>query len=1399
MDAAPVTYVAELAELESNSPPASAPRSAPSSATSSASVSRPPSLVLADQPKTPISKSVQAVDRLPDEIIHQILTVADPNTFASLSLLDRRWHRISQQASLYALKLSQCLSFVASHESFSAGPSASHDLPRLRRLFALQAKQNLFDAYLRPSITEIKLISNTISSASAPAGEGLQFCPSPQGHHLLAYNSSRIYVIDVRQEDAKVARELATLRRPSSACIKDDGTLLAVLSTESQVDLYDLTQSPPKRKQSLIIDNPPRTIALSPCGTVLAAAYEGGIEVVNVRPDALATDRRAVKCDTVDSVAFSFDGTQILGTTHNANSIPPSTVVITAPYYDPSTSVEGSSSLLWTTSILFPNTSRDCSHSVLIQNTSRDEAAYAFTYDRNFETFRAVRVDDLRSSTTYFTGPLPHHQPSTNPKIMPCTIPAATYHGDLVSSGFSGRDIWVYGVPEDLDAIPRFLSKTRTEERLGGSLGRKNSSVSNRSSPGPASQVPQWQKLFDKHPNPNTFVRGFKIAELQGVSNVKFVRGYGGVNRIQERLVIAARGATVSVDKDDVNFVDGGRIMLVDFDYSPSTGGTRNLEIELGAVEAEVLEEEVRDLDTEVDIMRKRTVARSHGGARSSLLRVSASTGNPGPTPASPTPLSHVPEDSCSKDSPYEDDDPLTPRLINSSSFSTTAPPTGDVDEQPAEEEHWEAFDAPYSHQSPRSTNTLRRAATAAAASRRLRVTVSSETTQRRALRRREHPHESDADNWVPPPPPYHAEDPGTVPNFMLQPPVTPISNTGRPETLSSVPKRLSTIQGGDTPSTAARCPSRASMSTMSPMASPMSRTLTATNINQMIDADEVNETEEQLHSGIVTLAQEVASISATGDTVQGETEEQTDELYDVSPPQSPAVIAPTLPPNNRRSQSYDCELGLSQNARSLEAHTSLDERPVLQSLLDTRVTGPRRSLEIRPAGHRLSRDSRSVGPRLSLDRRSVSIGDSQGNRCRSVGPRRSFDPRSNFPPIVTTHRPAVPQMRTRPVSLTTQMRSASLPESHSSSISQSSPLPLGSSTFSPGGGDDYDPPAVWMSPRSTSSSFAVFTETPQPCPPPEPTQGASRCLPDDEISPTNTRAQSPAALTAGVSSNSNSATPKFLIPRVPVASRSLVEAPRSWSTILPPPPPHTHSYSSSHSRSFSGNLPVSSSSTSMQFTVMSDMPLLSSLTPARTFVVSDTPLLISTPSGITGGANSVHPGDATGRPEVPIVAPVARRPRPAGRRGVARRLEDSVESRISESSSRDMPPLPLFPPLSNEPAHLHEASARHLPSWLTSSTGLRHKSTTAMAVRRTRSNASRASRSAARNMHKAKQKNQKKSWSASTTGARRKKRGREADDASVSAWTDVPRAMTPAWMTTSATDRDGRNKCVVM
>ncbi|KAL2136026.1 hypothetical protein VTI74DRAFT_5762 [Chaetomium olivicolor] len=711
------------------------------------------------------NKEPPAFERLPDEIIQQILQATDPNGFASLALLNTKWRSVAQQAHLYAHHLANCPSYAMSH---NARPQAANndELPRLRRLFAKEVKRNLFEAYLRPNQTIIKVISNSISSSSCPGGEGIQFSPSPKGHHLLAYNSSRIHVIDLRAPEIAVKREFKILRRPAATCINDEGTLLAVLLTEMEVDIYDLTQTPPKRTQSMILDHSPRAIALSPCGSVLAAAYEGGIEVSSLNPGALATERRAVKCDAVDALTFSFDGTQILGTT--VHSPQPNTVILTAPYYDPGSQMaDDNISSLWTTSILFPNTSRDCSHAVLIQNGKHEEAAWAFTYDRSFETFRAVRIDDLRNGTTYFTGPVP--DPKSQARLLPSTLPAASYYGDLVSAGFQGKEIWLYGVPEDLDAVPD-TANASADNTSGGVLRRNSARSSVRmqenSEPG---RLPQWQILCDKLRN--TFVAGSKVGELEGINTVKFVADFAD-SCMKERLVVAARGVVPNIcatDEEGIDFVDGGRLAILDFDYSVRDGTLHEYTIEVGTKEPEVLEEEHRDMDTEVAIVRRRTVAQKRGGRSAAVMRSMTSAARPPPLPAQPQSSTRPEED---------DDDPLVPRRIG-------APPARRAEASMENEEtetqsiieEQEALDAPYAHASPRSGPTLRRAATAAANNRRLHPSAAAggHIVYRRADGRAEHPHESDADNWVPPPPPYQKEDPGDLPSFLRHTAVLPL------------------------------------------------------------------------------------------------------------------------------------------------------------------------------------------------------------------------------------------------------------------------------------------------------------------------------------------------------------------------------------------------------------------------------------------------------------------------------------------------------------------------------------------------------------------------------------------------------------------------------------------------
>lgn len=554
---------------------------------------------------------------------------------------------------------------------------------------------------------------------------------------MLAYSSSRLHVIDVTELEVSVKREFKILRRPASATITDDGLLLAVLSTDLQVDLYDLSMQPPKHTRAVALDHTPRTIALSPSGSVLAAAYDSGVEVSSLNPSNVSTERRAVKCYAVDSLSFSRDGTQLLGSTIQSRS--PSTVVLTAPYYDPGGSLpEDSISALWTTSILFPNGSRDCSHAVLLPSPD-GEARWTFTYDRVFETFRAVRIDDLRNGTTYFTGPIA--DASSVSKLLPSTLPTASDSGDLVAAGFQSA-IWLYGVPEDLEAMPTInrdgsISTMDTEiSTPASSTGRRNSAPSLRSgSRQSISRVPQWQLLCDRLRN--TFVEGRKIGTLDRVSALAWVDP-SSTTFHGERLVGVAPGVAepcATIEEDGMAPVDGGRIGLLDFDYSPNNGKRSLITIEVGMSEPEVLEEEHRDLDTEVALVRRRTVAQRRGN-RSHVSR-SATTVARSPRSEIPPMMPTI----------HDMGDPYAPRVLpvrrTNSQQTTTS-----TDENASVDEDQEAFDAPYSHTSPRSGTTLRRAATAAAVNRRLhpRTVAQDHIEYRRADGREEHPHESDAD-----------------------------------------------------------------------------------------------------------------------------------------------------------------------------------------------------------------------------------------------------------------------------------------------------------------------------------------------------------------------------------------------------------------------------------------------------------------------------------------------------------------------------------------------------------------------------------------------------------------------------------------------------------------------------
>lgn len=713
---------------------------------------------------------------LPAEIRETILYLTDPETFASLVLVDHAWRAASETPHLYAHHLSRCPSFSRSH-NYIGGPFTEDSLPKLKGQFAREVKRNLFEAYLQPRRTLVSLVSTTTSSSAAfPGGEAFDFAFSPNGHWVLALSSSRVYVIDTVSPKISVQRELKVLRRPVSAAILDDGTILAVLSGDHRVNVYNLQGLGVKHLRAVSLDEPPHAIALAPKGEVLAAAFDGGIELHSLAPSALASEHRAVKCDRVDALRFSSDGTMLVGTTKNSTN--PNTVILSAPYYTEDHHHLPASeqiSQLWTSQILFPNSSRDCSNAALLPNRSDGDTNWTFTYDKVFESFRAVRTDDLRNGTTYFTGPRPSKRDGPrNPrkKLAPCTLPTPSDHGELVAAGFLGREVWLYGVPEGLDTPTVTQTDDPNAQSASSSPGhgtpfRSPSTSLTRGEAAELTRLPKWQVLVDKYRN--VFAKGRRVAEISGVSGVCWVsrkQEKPDPPSLGERLLIFAPGGIPGdpdLEQDGFASVDGGRLIILDFDRTSSDGTVEEVTFEVGNETPELLEEEDMDMDTEVALARQRTV-RNSPDRRTTVVDVLASAPEMPPLPPTANAIANANAVAAA----------TAAAVAGSTSVANTRASLPEIADSPAEglslEEASEVFDGPYSHTQPRSRTSLYRSATAVAANRERnppRIISDARVEYRRPDGRGELPHESDADNWVPPPPPYTAESDRPLPEHL--------------------------------------------------------------------------------------------------------------------------------------------------------------------------------------------------------------------------------------------------------------------------------------------------------------------------------------------------------------------------------------------------------------------------------------------------------------------------------------------------------------------------------------------------------------------------------------------------------------------------------------------------------
>ncbi|CDM33635.1 hypothetical protein DTO013E5_1418 [Penicillium roqueforti] len=643
-------------------------------------------------------------DRLPLNVIEHILYASDANTFASLSLLNRRWKHASDSAALYAYQLSRCSSF-----SWARGViSEAENLTKLKRQFVKQVRQNAFDAFLRPRQTLLRLISSSMSSSMAfPQGEVFRFSFSGNGQMVLCISSSRIVILDVATDPVAVKHELITRRRPLRAAIRDDGSLIAVLSSTHRVHIYKLSDDEAKHIRVITLDDAPRYIKFSPSGSVLALAFEDSIEVYAVAEEALSTDRRAVRCHRVDALSFSPDGSMLLGFT--AEGI----VTITPPFYTETgtdASPEELEMRMWTTQILFPETiSCPITHVSLIAGYEEADDHWVMGYDKHLGAFRAIQLNK-NAGIVYFASPFLADE---SREMQPSMRPATDETGELSALGFQDSELWIYGMP-GLGASGITDTQVGGDHHYGGCAPRDN--------------LAQLQKIVQQ---PKILIRGRRVSDMHGITSAHWVRSD---SKCRRRLVAVAPGGVrpQNLGREDIP-VDGGRILLLDFERSTMNGETTELDIEVGETAPKILMEPDSSLATEVELERRRT--RLHRGDTATRF---ADLGHSATTRESRALPLHFRRNS----------------LAIPTSPSETSP--GDI------------IDLPYDNTQPRSSEVLHRAATVAASTR-----GRYDPRYRNSHAPRQIPHESDADNWVPPPPPYTADP---LPDGLPRTPLSPVN-----------------------------------------------------------------------------------------------------------------------------------------------------------------------------------------------------------------------------------------------------------------------------------------------------------------------------------------------------------------------------------------------------------------------------------------------------------------------------------------------------------------------------------------------------------------------------------------------------------------------------------------------
>lgn len=560
-------------------------------------------------------------------------------------------------------------------------------------------------SYAHPDSTVLELVSNNASSSALP--DSFAFNLSRKGSFIAVYTSSNVWLIKAAQLPRLWARTLEVRRKPVAIDILEDGSLLAVMSRSSQVDIYEIHGEQDrqiKKRRTIMLVHEAHAMAISPDGLILITGNNFGIEVVSIGPEAPETSRRVLSGPIGDTLEFSDDGRTLLITGYARKSGSTSMFILPGLYDGPLNEegepVPSAPEAAWTGLVLFPETTKIARQATLLPDADTGQVNELFAFNAEEDTWGIYDIAAQRFTQRRMF--LPDQQRWTRSEFLDDAIPAVSPSADLAAVALKMRgttSLWIYQVPE-WDYKPKSLLD--------------------------ASPIQPCFCLPILHDSDTA---------NQEICSLRWVR----LDANTQRLVAVGNVSNVPLDSDGPAVPQGSKavIIVLDFDKSKPVGGfipsTTKIEYDLDPLlPGERLPEGSIDFEREVELVRTRTLAqrraqttrrgsgRRHSRQGPGRARTSANR-NPAPVPTI----------------------------------------TRDDEEELTMEEAQAAFEAPYDNTQPRSQSILARAATVAAVSpanrRHLRALPFRPLEYRRADGLREFPHESDADNWVPPPPAYTA------------------------------------------------------------------------------------------------------------------------------------------------------------------------------------------------------------------------------------------------------------------------------------------------------------------------------------------------------------------------------------------------------------------------------------------------------------------------------------------------------------------------------------------------------------------------------------------------------------------------------------------------------------------